>query len=167
MHFKTYHYLAAVVMAATAAQGALGQELIVTPQGALQAQVEKVSNRLDRLLDICNCISRSDSYGVSQVRFEADANGLPVNVRTFNTTGNMAVDRAATRVVSRLRGVDELLAAAPGKRTVQANIVIGRSYAEVEELQGVLAGMERERIAREGHDATVLALGPGAAQHTP
>lgn len=130
------------------------QEIVVSPE---PAYVEAVETDLNNQLKKVRFGSYNLQYGVTSIRFQAGADGRPVNVRTYRSSGSNWVDNAGRRAVKRLTSLEPLSYASQGQ-LIQANIIFASSQSHLNRLNRQLARDEARRMASSPSERNVLAL---------
>lgn len=154
----------AVALSATALTPAIAQsaqeDIVVSPNRAMEAWRDNVSRKLNRNLDLADSWGKDTSdSGIVQVRFTLDERGRPVDLETYRSSGSVSADRAAMWAVSRLTGLDGGPARIGKNATFQANIIFAQTHVERDMLAEKLAWIEKARLARGSSERDVIALG--------
>ena len=131
------------------------QEIVVSPE---PAYVEAVETDLNNQLKKVRFGSYNLQYGVTSIRFQAGADGRPVNVRTYRSSGSNWVDNAGRRAVKRLTSLEPLSYGASQGQLIQANIIFASSQSHLDRLNRQLARDEARRMASSPSERNVLAL---------
>ena len=133
------------------------QEIVVSPRSDTTF-VTEVSRDLDEQLNRIRLAPHWDASGISKVRFQAGPDGKAVHVKTYEGSGNGALDRVARKAVSRLTSLNPMPYGSEQGQVIQANIIVASTHSQLERLSRRLAREEAARIARSPDERKVLAL---------
>ncbi len=153
----------AIAMAAAlvaVASPTLSQDQIVV--GATPTQenwVQSVGTGLNAALEADNILSvRPFRDGIVSIRFQANYDGRPTNIRMIEKSGDVWLDRAASNAVESLSSLRPLPVTMPEGQVFQANIIGANSQGSYERLLKRLERNEARRRIASTSEAKVVAL---------
>lgn len=159
--------LATASSAATFAQPASSQSIVVTSEVHHREFVERVSRDLDRQLAAAARVRNAPSgEGISIIRFTRSSKGEVEGIKIYRASGKGAFDQIAMRAVSRLRSLESAPADVHQDQVYQANIIFAETPRDAEDLKVQLAAEESVRVASELSERKVIAFGGTATSRT-
>lgn len=151
---------AAAVTAAVLAVPVYSQDIVVTSSADVARFVKDVSSNLDRELARETRL-QTNRNGYAIVRFRADKDGRPQNVTLYRSSGEGDVNRAAQRVVGRLKSLHPLPSGIRDDQLMQANIIIARTPGQYRRLVKDVRRHDKARLASPAGEHHVLAFSSG------
>lgn len=151
---------AALAFAAASPAFADEAPIYVVSQTAFEQWQDDVSSDLNR--NLRNASLRQDGRiesGIVQIRFRLDENGKPADLSTYSNSTSTSAKWVAYRAVRMLRNLAE--APVKGVRDAEflANVIFARDEADHARLAAKLEQSEQARLASNGAEQRLVALG--------